>query len=106
MSRYPQIILDRGYLYGVSDERGGVVKCVNWADGKVVWEAKDASDRLGLGCWLGRWRFTAHWRVDQRRRRHLVECDRAADGRVAAIGGGGQMLSHRRGAVGRAVKAG
>jgi outer membrane protein assembly factor BamB len=49
MSRFPQAILDRGAIYGVSDERGGVLKCLDWASGKVNWETKEAADRLDFG---------------------------------------------------------
>lgn len=45
-SKYPQIILDRNHLYGNS---AGILKCLSWPDGKVVWEAKDSADRLGEG---------------------------------------------------------
>jgi outer membrane protein assembly factor BamB len=49
MSRFPQAILDRGAIYGVSDERGGILKCLDWASGKVKWEAKEPADRLDYG---------------------------------------------------------
>ena len=46
-SRFPAIILDRGYLYGNSE---GTLKCVSWADGKTAWAVdKDPLARLGPG---------------------------------------------------------
>ena len=46
-SKFPQVILDRGYLYGNSS---GALKCLNWADGKPVWElSKTKSESLGEG---------------------------------------------------------
>jgi outer membrane protein assembly factor BamB len=49
VSKFPQVILDRGYLYGVSDEAGGILKCVKWPENKVAWEVKGAGDRMGSG---------------------------------------------------------
>jgi outer membrane protein assembly factor BamB len=46
-SKFPQVILDRGYLYGNS---AGALKCLNWADGKPAWElSKTKSESLGEG---------------------------------------------------------
>ena len=45
-SKFPQVILDRGHLYGNSS---GVLKCLSWPDGKVMWEAKASADRLRDG---------------------------------------------------------
>jgi outer membrane protein assembly factor BamB len=46
-SRFQAPILDDGYLYANSE---GVLKCVRWSDGKVMWPAKGSSDKLvGFG---------------------------------------------------------
>lgn len=46
-SKFPQVILDRGYLYGNS---AGALRCLNWADGKKAWEmTKPKSESLGEG---------------------------------------------------------
>jgi outer membrane protein assembly factor BamB len=46
-SKFPQVILDRGYLYGNSS---GALKCLKWDDGKVAWElSRSKSEGLGEG---------------------------------------------------------
>jgi outer membrane protein assembly factor BamB len=43
-AKYQPPILDNGYLYGNSE---GAVRCLNWADGKTVWTAKDRISQGG-----------------------------------------------------------
>ncbi len=47
-SKFPQVILDRGYLYGNSE---GTLRCLQWTDGKVMWQekAKDSADQMRAG---------------------------------------------------------
>jgi outer membrane protein assembly factor BamB len=44
--RFQPPVLDRGYLYGNSE---GTVRCLNWADGRVQWEAKGGDTKIGMG---------------------------------------------------------
>jgi outer membrane protein assembly factor BamB len=46
LARFNPPIYDDGYLYVNSE---GVLKCVSWKDGKVVWAAEDQDLRLGIG---------------------------------------------------------
>lgn len=45
-SKYPGTILDGDVLYANSS---GIIKCMSWPDGKILWEAKDTKLRLGAG---------------------------------------------------------
>jgi outer membrane protein assembly factor BamB len=45
-SRFQPVIVENGYIYGNSF---GVLVCLNWSDGKQVWEANDRALRLGVG---------------------------------------------------------
>lgn len=45
-SRFQPVIVEKGYIYGNSF---GTLVCLNWADGKTLWEAKDPALRLGIG---------------------------------------------------------
>ncbi|MDB5319152.1 MAG: polyvinylalcohol dehydrogenase [Phycisphaerales bacterium] len=51
-SAFQAPILDNGYLYGSSSSKSltGMLTCVSWADGKVMWPAKPtAADKKFLG---------------------------------------------------------
>jgi outer membrane protein assembly factor BamB len=45
-SRFQPVIVENGYIYANSF---GNLVCLKWADGKLVWEAKDRALRLGVG---------------------------------------------------------
>ena len=45
-ARFQAPILDNGYLYANSE---GVLKCVRWADGKVMWTSPNIDKLLGFG---------------------------------------------------------
>lgn len=53
MGRFVTPVLDAGQLYGTDE--GGALKCLNWSDGKVRWEAKGRDQRLGMGGTYVRW---------------------------------------------------
>ena len=44
--KFPGPVLDRGVIYGNSE---GIIECLNWPDGKVLWTAKGPADRIGFG---------------------------------------------------------
>ena len=49
-SRFPAAVLDGGYLYCVSEDRSGTLKCLDWTTGKVKWTAKGGRAlKLGFG---------------------------------------------------------
>jgi outer membrane protein assembly factor BamB len=45
-SRFPQTILDGDSLYANSE---GILKCMAWPTGKIRWQKRSSSDRIGLG---------------------------------------------------------
>ena len=45
-SKFPNLILDGDVVYANS---GGTIMCMDWPDGKILWEAKDLKLRLGAG---------------------------------------------------------
>jgi outer membrane protein assembly factor BamB len=47
MAKFPSPVLDDGFLYAVSDESRGVIKCIKWPEGRIVWEARQP--KLGSG---------------------------------------------------------
>src|SRR5687768_12969551 len=47
MAKFPSPVLDGGFLYAVSDESRGVIKCLKWPAGQVVWEARQP--KVGAG---------------------------------------------------------
>jgi outer membrane protein assembly factor BamB len=47
MAKFPSPVLDAGFLYAVSDESRGVIKCMKWPEGRIVWEARQP--KLGPG---------------------------------------------------------
>jgi len=46
-SRFPPPILDGQFLYGNSDEKRGILKCLSWPDGKIKWDDREL--KLGFG---------------------------------------------------------
>jgi outer membrane protein assembly factor BamB len=49
-SRFPGAVLDGGYLYCVSEDRSGTLKCLSWADGSQKWAAAGGRKmKLGFG---------------------------------------------------------
>jgi len=52
-SKFQTPILDNGYLYGVTEERQGSLKCLEWATGKEAWHAPEPK-RIGFGASLVR----------------------------------------------------
>jgi outer membrane protein assembly factor BamB len=49
-SRFPAAVLDGGYLYCVSEDRSGTLKCLDWKTGKVKWVAKGGrAMKFGFG---------------------------------------------------------
>lgn len=49
-SRFPAAVLDSGYLYCISEDRLGTLKCLDWKDGKVKWTARGGrSMKFGFG---------------------------------------------------------
>ena len=45
-SKFSNLILDGDILFANS---AGIIKCMSWPDGKILWEAKDRELRLGVG---------------------------------------------------------
>jgi outer membrane protein assembly factor BamB len=52
-SKFQTPILDNGYLYGVTEEKEGSLKCLEWATGKEAWHAPEPK-RIGFGASLVR----------------------------------------------------
>ena len=52
-SKFQTAILDNGYLYGVTEEKQGSLKCLEWATGKEAWHANEPK-RIGFGASLVR----------------------------------------------------
>ena len=52
-SKFQPPVLDNGYVYGVTEEKSGSLKCLKWATGETAWQA-DEPKRLGFGASLVR----------------------------------------------------